>query len=152
MTAPTFFRELRKTSVFFLLVFLVFVIHRIVNLFEKPPVEDFSMGNVKEIKKAESVVCHNIVGGAAFGVDSVFDAYTRVYFYSQVALDSITFLEHRWYCGVDTMFVGNALCKGNICTSSIAPERLKAGEWSVDLVQGKKILDSKQFLVEAPDF
>lgn len=151
MTAPTFFRELRKTTVFFLLLFLAFLVHRILDLFGASSDSTDSFVKVDQLRKAESVVCHNIVGGAAFGIDSVFDEHTRVYFYSKLASDSILDLEHRWFCGIDTMLIVPCTCNGNICMSSIAPERLKAGEWSVDLVRGRQIFDSRQFLVVEPN-
>lgn len=151
MNAPTFFRQIRKTSIFFLVLFLVFLIHRIVHLFVENSADSVSTLLLQTPRQAESVICHNIVGGAAFGIDSLFEEYTRVYFYSQLLVDSVPSVEHRWFCGKDTMLIVPCSCNGNVCTSSIAPERLKAGEWSVDLVFEKKILDSRQFLVTAPD-
>lgn len=151
MTAPTFFRQLRKTSLFFLILFLVFVVHRVFNLFVEHSTQDGSIVELTSPREAESVICHNIVGGAAFGIDSLFTENTRVYFYSRLMLDSIPPLELRWFCGKDTMLITPCVCNGNICTSSMSPERLRIGEWSVDLVSGKKIIDSRQFLVTSPD-
>ena len=37
------------------------------------------------------------------------------------------------------MLVSNCKEQENICVSSIAPNLLRAGEWSVDLVQGRKL-------------
>lgn len=137
-----------------IVVFLVFAIHRLV-VFLSPTEElNAPVETVDELETAESVVCHNIVGGSAFGVDSVFSENTRLYFYSVIdnSKDSTKTYLHKWYNGLDTVMVQACNRTGNICLSSISPSQLKAGEWSVDLVDGKRILNSRQFLVESPEF
>lgn len=148
-----FFRQLRKTSAIFLLIVLVFLVQRTVYFFA-----DFSEAPAQEvvdkIEKPASVICHNIVGGAAFGADSVFGKTLRLYFYSVLG-DSVAegaALEHRWFFGVDTVSVQPCERSGNVCISSISPDYLKAGGWSVDLAFGRKILDSRQFFVETEEF
>ncbi len=151
MTAPTFFRQLRKTTVLLLIVFLTFAVHRIVVFFQESP-RQVAEETVDSLETAESVICHNIVSGTAFGVDSVFEEYTRVYFYSALkSEDSTTFL-HKWFCGLDTVMIVPCTRNGNVCISSIHPERLRAGEWSVDLTAGRRLVDSKQFIVESSGY
>lgn len=131
-------------------IFVFFLIHRFsvgwrVNVLL--PVSDTT------IPQAQSVVCRNIVGGAPFGVDSVFDALrTRVYVVSTWknrnvgASDS---LYHAWYRGGD--LVSKELCplaQGR-CASSISPEQLRPGDWSVDFVHGRRLLSTRQFRVQS---
>lgn len=148
-----FFRQLRKTSAIFLLIVLFFLVQRAVYFFadfsEKPAQEVVDM-----VEKPASVICHNIVGGAAFGADSVFGKNMRLYFYS-VLSDSVAAgaaLEHRWFFGTDTVSVQACERTGNVCISSISPDYLRAGGWSVDLALGRRILDSRQFFVETEEF
>jgi hypothetical protein len=35
-----------------------------------------------------------------------------------------------------------------VCLTTIVPNLLKPGEWSVDLVAGRKLLATRQFIVE----
>lgn len=148
-----FFRQLRKTSAIFLLIVLVFLVQRTVSFFsdfKEEPAQEV----VDKIEKPASVICHNIVGGAAFGADSVFGKAMRLYYYS-VLDDSVpdsALLEHRWFFGVDTVSVQPCERSGLVCISSISPDYLKAGSWSVDLAMGRKILDSRQFFVETEEF
>lgn len=155
VTAPMFYRQLRKTTALLVVVFVVFLIHRLVVLLSPEAVSvDAENVDADMLETAESVICHNIVGGAAFSVDSVFRENVRVYFYSVLdnSRDSSKLYLHKWYNGLDTIFVVPCLRNGNICTSYISPDKVTSGEWSVDLVDGKRILDSRQFVVERADF
>ncbi|MCQ2092437.1 MAG: hypothetical protein MJY85_07130 [Fibrobacter sp.] len=141
-------RNLRKTTIVVVAVFLGFLIHRIIVV---------ALGNATvqetvetELTLAQSVVCSHIVNGTPFGVDSVFEEGTRLYYYSTVssaALGSDT-LMHIWFNGADT--VQKSACKMSldICLTTLVPNLLKPGEWSVDLVMGHKLLSTRQFLVE----
>ncbi|HOG68251.1 MAG TPA: hypothetical protein PLT31_04095 [Fibrobacteraceae bacterium] len=147
-------RYLRKTTLIIAVVFFSFFVHRIyVSLksdFVEPVVETVSL-----LSPEQSVVCRNIVDGAPFGVDSIFEENTRLYFHSHLpiekegsSIDSVPF-KQIWFIGLDTMLVSNCKEQENICVSSIAPNLLRAGEWSVDLVQGRKLWTSRQFKVES---
>lgn len=151
-------RNLRKTTVFVLVVFLAFLVHRVVNVWlEDHTVEDASE---TELSPAMSVVCRNVVRGTPFGVDSVFDETSRLYFYSTISnvrLFSGDTLKHVWFHGTDTVQV--LLCNIQlsektssdigVCHTEISPSLLRAGEWSVDLVAGRKLLSSQQFSIES---
>ena len=153
MTATMFFRQLRKTTALLVVVFLSFAVHRTVSFFSSDEVKVEDEATAAELEVAESVVCHNIVGGAAFGIDSVFSENTRLYFYSVLEKsDSTKKYLHKWFNGLDTVMVQPCTRTGNICLSSINPQQLKPGEWSVALVDGGHILNSRQFLVESPEF
>ncbi|MCQ2054522.1 MAG: hypothetical protein MJY82_04425 [Fibrobacter sp.] len=161
-------RSIRKTTILVLVVFLAFFVHRFYDMW----VEDHAVQDVAEteLSPAQSVVCRNVVRGTPFGVDSVFEENTRLYFYStisnavRVSADSLV---HIWFWGTDTIQVLPCDVKMadnrkgiedkpdvspsdfNVCHTEISPTLLKPGEWSVDLVAGRKLLSSRQFLIEA---
>lgn len=144
-------RYLRKTTLIFVVVFLCFLGHRLYVMFCHAPANDVAPTEL--VKNSYSVVCRNIVNGAPFGVDSVFQEHSRLYYYSP--LKSVDWgmpgdsVRHVWFSGADT--VERVACEvlGNFCVSSIAPELLHGGQWSVDAIQGSKLLSSRQFKVEA---
>lgn len=152
-------RNLRKTTILVLVVFFAFFVHRFVSFW----IEDHSIQDVGEIalSPAQSVVCRNVVRGTPFGVDSVFEENTRLYYYSTIS-NGIQYsgdtLKHVWFWGTDTIqslpceIKGDVLQSGlSVCHTEISPKLLKPGEWSVDLVAGRKLLSSKQFLIESSD-
>lgn len=142
-------RNLRKTTIVVIAVFLGFLIHRLVVLY---------MGDVKiydsvdaELTLAQSVVCSHIVNGSPFGVDSVFEEGTRLYYYSMVSSSAQLAgdtLMHIWFNGLDTVQKSVCSLTQDICHTTIVPSMLKPGEWSVDLVAGRKLLSTRQFIVE----
>lgn len=146
-------RYLRKTALIIAVVFLSFFIHRIYVNFESNS-NEIMVEALPLLSPEQSVVCRNIVSGIPLGVDSVFKEKTRLYFYSHLpSSDSVTFLDsipfmQIWYLGIDTMLVEPCQAMAKICTSSIVPHLLRPGEWSVDLVQGRKLWATRQFLVE----
>ncbi len=161
-------RNLRKTTVLVMAVFLAFFAHRIIYIW----IEDHAISDVAEteLSPAQSVVCRNVVRGTPFGVDSVFEENTRLYFYStisnvsQVSKDSLV---HIWFWGTDTIQIlpceikiadnrkglegktENVQSEFSVCHTEISPALLKPGEWSVDLVAGRKLLSSKQFMIDS---
>jgi len=149
VTKVTTLRNLRKTTIIVVAVFFGFLVHRIVAFC----LEDVSIQSSAdaELSLAQSVVCSHIVNGSPFGVDSVFEEGTRLYYYStlstSVKLDSDT-LMHIWFNGADT--VQKSVCHVSMgtCHTTIVPKLLKPGEWSVDLAAGRKLLSTQQFLVE----
>ena len=152
MTAPSFFKHVRKTTILLLVILLVFFIHRISSFFYDSEIPTETIDGLEKLK-TESVVCHNVIGGHAFAIDSVFDKSSRIYFYSTLDYkDSTKKMLHKWYLALDTIFITPCKRTGNVCISSISPERLRPGEWSVDLVSDSKILASKQFIVQSLDF
>jgi hypothetical protein len=161
-------RNLRKTTVLVLAVFAAFFVHRFIDIWIEDHAVDDSVET--ELSPAQSVVCRNVVRGTPFGVDSVFDETTRLYFYStisntaQFAKDT---LKHIWFMGTDTIQVLPCEVKSadsrmgiesknessqselGVCHTEISPKLLKPGEWSVDLVAGRKLLSSKQFMIDS---
>ncbi len=144
-------RYLRKTTLVFLVVFLCFIVHCIYVALGSPEKvrED---GIVSETKTLASVVCRNIVGGAPFGVDSVFPLHTRLYYYAELPTFAWDVPDrkvwHIWYNGADTVQKSPCTLSKSSCESSLAPQLLVPGEWSVDAVEGRKLLSSRQFRVE----
>ena len=145
-------RNLRKTTVFAIVVFLCFFIHRFVTFFINDEI-DFSDGSEIELSPATSVVCRHIVNGEPFGSDSVFDENTRLYVFSTVS-NAASFQEdslvHIWFKGIDTIFAERCNLTGDVCNSMLASDLVEIGEWSVDLVAGRKLLASRQFRVVTP--
>ncbi len=144
------FRYLRKTTLVFALLFLFFLGHRIGVSFHSP--EDTTPLDLEPEKMLYSVVCRNIVSGSPFGIDSSFQERSRLYYYSLIGVRGTNLrepLRHIWFCGIDTLQNAPCTVADSICSSSISPELLHQGEWSVDLVQGRKLLSSRQFKVEA---
>ena len=160
-------RKLRKTTAVVALVFLGFFAHRIVNFWmDDASLQSFSGA---ELSPSQSVVCRDVVRGTPFGVDSVFEENTRLYFYSTIS-NSMRYTSetrlHIWYWGTDTIQTERCVIKTaeyhkgidekessqsgiGVCHTEIAPKLLKPGEWSVDLVAGRKLLSSKQFRIES---
>ena len=163
-------RNLRKTTIVVALVFLAFFVHRFVTFWmDDTSLQTFSGA---ELTPAQSVVCRDVVRGTPFGVDSVFEETTRLYFYStisnviHVSKDS---LKHIWFLGTDTIQTLPCEIKStdnrkgidnrsessqpefSVCHTEISPKLLKPGEWSVDLVAGRKLLSSRQFMIKSAD-
>ncbi len=144
-------RYLRKTTLVFLVVFLCFIVHCVyVALDGSERVQED--GGASETKTLASVVCRNIVGGAPFGVDSVFPVHTRLYYYAELPTFAWDVPDrkvlHIWYNGADTVQKSFCTVSKSSCESSLAPQQLVPGEWSVDAVEGRKLLSSRQFRVE----
>ena len=142
-------RNLRKTTIVVAVVFLGFLLHRIIVAYmgdEK--IRDYAEA---ELSLAQSVVCSHIVNGSPFGVDSSFEEGMRLYYYSTVSsalqLKDDT-LMHIWFNGADTVQKLACDMTQDVCLTTIAPALLKAGEWSVDLVAGRRLLSTRQFIVE----
>ena len=137
---------------FAIVVFLCFFIHRFVTFFINDEI-DFSDGSEIELSPATSVVCRHIVNGEPFGSDSVFDENTRLYVFSTVS-NAASFQEdslvHIWFKGIDTIFAERCNLTGDVCNSMLASDLVEIGEWSVDLVAGRKLLASRQFRVVTP--
>lgn len=144
-------RYLRKTTLVFPVVFLCFIVHCIyvaLDSSEKSP----EGGNVSDARMLSGVVCRNIIGGAPFGVDSVFPVHTRIHYYSELPKLAWDVPDRRvlhiWYNGADTVQKSHCVLSESFCESSIAPQLLGPGEWSVDAVEGRRLLSSRQFRVE----
>ena len=160
-------RNLRKTTFVVVIVFFGFFIHRFFDFWT----DDLSLQNFTgtDLTPAQSVVCRDVVRGTPFGVDSVFEENTRLYFYSTVSSSvrySADTLLHIWFWGTDTIQKAPCVMKAaeihkgiegkqssqssfSVCHTEISPKLLKPGEWSVDLVAGRELLSSKQFRIEA---
>ena len=145
-------RYIRKMTLFFLVFFLCFIAYLIfvsVNDLEAKKAHQTD----KDSKAAYSVVCRNIVGGLPFGVDSVFQVHTRLHYYSAVPkllwdVPVERKIKHIWFNGADTVQQVFCVMADTTCESSIAPVLLAPGEWSVDAVEGRRLLSSRQFKVE----
>ena len=145
-------RNLRKTTVFAIVVFLAFFVHRFVMFFIDDEV-NFTDNSDIELSPATSSVCRHIVNGEPFGTDSVFEENTRLYVFS-VVTNSSSYQEdslvHIWYKGIDTIYAEPCNLTGDVCSSMLASDMVELGEWSVDLVAGRKLLASRQFRVVTP--
>lgn len=142
-------RNLRKTTIIVIAVFLGFLIHRLIII----ALGDTTVQETveTELTLAQSVVCSHIVNGTPFGVDSVFEEGTRLYYYStvsSVAQYGEDTLMHVWFNGADTVQKLACNMSQDVCLTTIVPNLLKPGEWSVDLVVGHKLLSTRQFIVE----
>lgn len=149
MTRVTTLRNLRKTTIIAVAVFFGFLIHRIVAFC----LEDVSIrfASDTELNQAQSVVCSHIVNGSPFGVDSVFEEGTRLYFFSMLSTSLKTesdTLMHIWYNGADTVQKSVCNVSMGVCHTTLVPNLLKPGEWSVDLAIGRRLLSTRQFIVE----
>lgn len=145
-------RNLRKTTIVVIAVFLGFLVHRVASVYmDDVKVRDSAEA---ELSLARSVVCSHIVNGTPFGVDSVFEEGTRLYHYStissalQLGGDS---LMHIWFNGADTVQKSVCSMTQDVCLTTIVPSLLKPGEWSVDLIAGRRLLSTRQFVVESSD-
>lgn len=143
-------RSMRKTTVVLIVVFLAFVAHRIIAFV----LDDSNIKDVEntELSLAQGVVCRHIVKETPFGADSVFEEGSRLYFYTIIsnALQYDSLL-HVWYKGMDTVQVLPCKVRKDYeaCYTEISPSMLTPGEWSVDLVLGRRLLYSEQFLIES---
>lgn len=145
-------KNLRKTTVLVLVVFLGFLVHRVVVLCSSDNIELDSYDT--ELSVAKSVVCSHIVNGSPFGVDSVFEEGSRIYYYSTVLQMSVLgndSIFQIWFYGLDTIQKHKCDLNKDVCYSSMSPDSLKVGEWSVDFVAGRRLLSTKQFIVEPSD-
>ncbi len=145
-------RNLRKTTILAMVFFLGFFVHRMVLFFIDDEVS-FTDNSDIELSPANSVVCRHIVNGEPFGSDSVFEENTRLYVFSSIT-NSARYQEdtlfHIWFLGIDTIFVEPCNLTGDDCSSMLASDLVELGEWSVDLVAGRKLLASRQFRVVTP--
>ena len=142
-------RNLRKTTIVVIGVLLFFLIYHIATFaVKKTPVQDTAQ---TELTKIESLVCSHIANGETFGVDSVFVEGTRLYILSTINSNNFTDVDtlvHIWFNGVDTIQKSICTLSANNCHTSVDSKLVKPGNWSVDLVHGRKLLSSRQFLVE----
>ena len=118
-------RNLRKTTIVVMVVFLGFLIHRIVVAMHGT--ETIWNSADTELSMAQSVVCSHIVNGSPFGVDSVFEEGMRLYYYSTVSsalqLGDDT-LMHIWFNGADTVQKLACDMTQDVCLTTIVPNLL----------------------------
>lgn len=89
--------------------------------------------------------CRGIVDSVPFGIDSEFyERRDRVY--AVVQGDSLPDLELVWYSGGNEK--ARFPCVKDLpCLSSLGPDSLAVGEWSVDVILGRRLLASRQFRI-----
>ena len=107
-----------------------------------------------ELSLAQGTVCRHIVKETPFGADSIFEEGSRLYFYTTISSslkNGGDTLKHVWYHGMDTVQVLPCSLKkdSEACITEISPTLLKPGEWSVDLILGRKLLYSQQFVIDS---
>ena len=145
-------RTIRKTTALLVVVLLAFLVHRAVDyLITDDDIKD--AGNT-ELSMAQGTVCRHIVKETPFGADSIFEEGSRLYFYTTVSSslkNRKDTLWHVWYRGMDTVQVLPCNLKHDTesCFTEILPTKLTPGEWSVDLVLGRRLLYSRQFVIES---
>lgn len=142
-------RYLRKSTALLAGIILAFVVHRTLAEFGDEPKRSVLPVPPVAVK---SELCRNIVGGAPFGIDSSFTARRmRVYVVSswkgRLSVGDDT-LHHVWYREGEKVRSDACLPDVEPCISSLEPELLAPGAWSVDLVNGRRLLSSRQFLVQ----
>lgn len=148
MTKAQPLRNLRKTTIVVIAVFLGFLLHGIIAFCFKDEVIRDSAES--ELIVAQGEVCSHIVNGSPFGTDSVFDVDTRLYYYATVSRAAISeedSLMHIWFNGLDTVLKAPCHLTGESCYTTVDPKLMKEGEWSVDFVAGRKLLATQQFKV-----
>lgn len=146
-------RRLRKTTIFLTVLFLLFFIHRMINFiaWERRSGTEENQSPIF----ATGVICANIVNKMPFGIDSVFQGNSRLYFYTTLR-DFIPehpdSLRHVWYYGDSLTWDVFCQFSDNHCISSISSELLRTGEWSVDFRTEKKLLANRQFRIDAEGY
>lgn len=106
---------------------------------------DLKKTTVSTIDSVSLVLCHNVLDGVPFGVDSEFHAgRDRVHAFS--IGPKTASMSHIWFFRGDSIARTDCL-GGGICHSSLSPDSLRNGDWSVDLMVGRKLLASHQFRI-----
>ena len=142
--------NIRKTSWLAIGLVIVFVGHRFMYPFWHSLHGTAQAGSV-EFWPSDStslVVCRIMLEGKPFGVDSVFQVgRDRVHVFSQAAARPD--LAARWYRG-GVLVASTPCASGPLCHSSLGPDSLQEGDWSVDLVEMDHLLASRQFRMISP--
>ncbi|MDR1760746.1 MAG: DUF2914 domain-containing protein [Fibrobacter sp.] len=141
------------TTVFLTALFLLFIAHRLFTLIDWDKKAETGPERVPAL--ASGVICANIVNKMPFGVDSVFRGNSRLYFYTTLdhyAPEYPDSLRHHWYFGDRLVQDVPCALSENRCISSITPELLQNGEWSVDFVSENKLLTDRQFRIDAKGY
>jgi hypothetical protein len=141
--------RLRKGAALLVLLLVVFAISRFV-LWLTPQTQK----QEPWVAPATTVLCHNVADSRPLGIDSVFQqGGFRVYAYSywDTPLFSSDSLWHVWYRGGQAVQTSYCAPAGKLCFTSMAPESLSVGHWSVDLIQNSRLLSSRQFSIIAAE-
>jgi hypothetical protein len=141
--------RLRKGAALLAVLLVVFALSRFV-LWLSPKEETQEVW----VASAFTEICHNVADSKPLGIDSLFELGAfRIYAYSHwdTPLPSADTLWHVWYQGSNAVERRPCLPQGKLCYTSLAPESLSVGRWSVDFVQNHRLLSSQQFRVTAPD-
>jgi hypothetical protein len=137
--------RLRKGAALLVLLLVVFAISRFVLWLTPQEIPQEAW-----VAPANTIICHNVADSRPLGIDSVFrHGGFRVYAYSHwdAPLFSSDSLWHVWYQGGQAVQTSYCATAGKLCFTSMAPESLSVGHWSVDLVQDGRLLSTRQFTV-----
>ena len=140
--------RMRKTAWLAIGLMVFFMLHRILlpvwHGFHSSP-----SGPAPEASPvATLVLSRSVLDGKPFGIDSEFVAgRDRVHaFLGEVRMSDLLV---KWYRGGD--LVATLPCPdARTCPVSLGPDSLAAGEWSVDLLAGTRLLATTQFRVLKP--
>lgn len=152
MILPARYQNLRKSTLFIIFFVLFFVVFQLAgSLREKGKYTETLPEMKTSAPRAKMEICGNIVDGKPFGVDSIFPALrARVFAYTKIAEPVDRKL--IWYYEADSVFSDVCDAEEEVCISSLAPEVLQVGLWSVDLMSGNQLLASRQFSVVSGEF
>jgi hypothetical protein len=138
--------RVRKSAWLVLVLALVFIISKVIlpSLVPRgtPPIVGPSP---RAADSVGMVFSRSMVDGVPFGEDSVFQSgRDRVHAYSRSP--GVNNLSHHWFWGGSLRYT--APCPAvAICVSSLPPDSLSVGDWSVDLVSGTNLVASRQFRI-----
>lgn len=137
--------RIRKSSWLVVLLAIVYVATRMVSDFNGTPKES-EQGGAPVVRESYSlVISRSKVDGMPFGEDSLFHRNKdRVHFFTRS--QGFQGVAHRWYY-LDSMVLESPCEQSALCESSLSPESLWVGEWSVDLMHGNHLLGSRQFWI-----
>ncbi len=138
--------RIRKTAWIAVLLLLLFSLHKTWQTAAQvePEHTQAKTANIRAPGLDSIVFCRGIVDQKTFSIDSEFiDGRDRVY----AVVNTRRFATPTklvWYWGGTEVSRMECPPQGK-CISSLGPDSLSVGNWSVDWIQGKRLLASKQF-------
>ncbi|HSQ42918.1 MAG TPA: hypothetical protein VLM37_11625 [Fibrobacteraceae bacterium] len=136
------FSNVRKSAWLALALVLVILVHHGEQVLRQHPVPKAppAKGGTNPVTL---VFARDLVNGRPFSIDSEFVAgRDRVHAYAEIP--GRVSRELVWYRGGDP--VAHIRCAvAPVCQGSLPPDSLSPGDWSVDLVEGRTLLASRQF-------
>jgi len=136
------FLRVRKSAWFVLFLMVILVIERIGPTFWH---SSHTTAATPTSDSLRLILAKGWVDGNAFEIDSIFDVgRARVYVIAKGETGPRATVQWYWEGTRQTEQVCQAI---NPCVTSLGPDSLHIGNWSVDLVEGNHLLASRQFHV-----